>query len=182
MNVIQSQSLNNGKVPLEQKSNGLFPLTGNLTAVEKECLHKLINLCMKHGKRNNSQKILLNTLRRISLLKSTPSNKIGGGFSLLLTAIDNVKPILEVRKVRISGITQLVPSIIPKNRQFGLAIRWIREAAIARRKLKKNLTLDQCFFAEVLDASQGIGSVKKKRDDLHKLAETNRGFAHYRWW
>ena len=99
-----------------------------------------------------------------------------------MKAIENVKPIIEVKKVRISGTTQLVPSIIPKNRQICLAIRWIIEAAILRRNTKKSMTIDQCFFAELIEASQNIGTVRKRRDDLHKLAESNRGFAHYRWW
>jgi small subunit ribosomal protein S7 len=177
----------------QNESIKLFILIGAKRKEEKACLQRFINLCMKNGKKNNSYKFLFSTLKQLSLSqkfsndeslknpqKSILIDKAQSGF--LVDAIDNVKPMIEVRKVRISGTTQLVPSIIPKKRQLGLAIRWIIQAAIARRKAKKNFTLDQCLFAEIMDASQGIGTVKKRRDDLHKLAETNRGFAHYRWW
>jgi ribosomal protein S7 len=107
---------------------------------------------------------------------------IAEGTVRFVKAIENVKPTIEVRKVRISGTTQLVPSIIPNNRQKSLAIRWLIEAAIQRHNAKKSMTLDQCFFVELLEAYQNTGSVRKRRDDLHKLAESNRGFAHYRWW
>lgn len=183
----------NKKIISQNESIKLFILIGAKKKEEKVCLQKFINLCMKNGKKNNSYKFLFNTLKQLSVSKkslyidslesSQKDMEIEKVFSFLVDAIENVKPMIEVRKVRISGTTQLVPSIIPKNRQLGLAIRWIIQAAIARQKrAAKNVNLAQCFFAEILDASQGVGAVKKKRDDLHKLAETNRGFAHYRWW
>jgi small subunit ribosomal protein S7 len=137
-------------------------------------VQKFINLCMKHGKKSKSYKIISNTFRRLSLSEGPLA------LALLMNAVENIKPRVEVRSVRISGTTQLVPSIIPQKRQISLAIRWIVEASIKRRK--KSMTLDQCFFAELMDASRGLGAAKKRRDDLHKLAEANRGFAHYRWW
>lgn len=202
MDVNFVNNCNNNKILSQNESIKLFILIGAKQKDERVCLQKFINLCMKNGKKNNSNKFLLSILKQLSFSRRIPiptgptpsgldslkssQKSIGAQFRparvFLLDAIANVKPIIEVKKVRISGTTQLVPSIIPKNRQLGLAIRWIIEAAIARRKAKKNLTLDQCFFAEIMDASQGIGAVKKKRDDLHKLAEANRGFAHYRWW
>ena len=178
-------------------------------ALSVHYLQKFINLCMKDGKKSKSYKIILNTLCRLSLSDISFGSKIklqktnghftnniesgaprkllsvskgSASFSLLMNAIDNVKPTIEVKKVRISGTTQLVPCIIPKKRQLSLAIRWIVEAAKVRRNTKKSMSLDQCFLAELVDASQNIGTVRKRRDDLHKLAESNRGFAHYRWW
>jgi len=100
----------------------------------------------------------------------------------LVNAIENVKPVCEVKKVRISGTTQLVPSIIATNRQETLAIRWMLEAAAKRRMNKKSMSLDQCLADEILDASRKMGIARKKRDDLHKLAQANRSFSHYRWW
>jgi ribosomal protein S7 len=205
---------------------GDFSLIGEFSNAQEHCLQKFINLCMKHGKKNKSYKIISNTLQRLILAEpsSHKPSPVGSSYYdrftlkghgihaslnaatpkmedstlrellgdrafpasrklvLLMNAIENVKPIVEVKKVRISGTTQLVPSIIPKNRQICLAIRWIVEAAISRRNTKKSMTLDECFFAELIDASQNIGTVRKRRDDLHKLAESNRGFAHYRWW
>jgi small subunit ribosomal protein S7 len=158
-----------------------------LNTAQKHCLNKFINLCMKNGKKNKSYKIISNTLSRLTILENSKTcNRIKTsapmGLILFMKAIENVKPIIEVKKVRISGTTQLVPSIISKNRQKSLAIRWIIDAAILRRNTKKSMTLDQCLFAELIDAYQNIGTVRKKRDDLHKLADSNRGFAHYRWW
>jgi small subunit ribosomal protein S7 len=153
------------------------------SATQKHCLQKFINLCMKDGKKNKSYKIISNTLWRLAISEGAPALPASSGsLILLMNAIENVKPIIEVKKVRISGTTQLVPSILSKNRQRSLAIRWILEAAILRRNTKKSMTLDQCLFAELMDAFHNIGTVRKRRDDLHKLAEFNRGFAHYRWW
>ena len=197
-NIINNRE--NKKTLSQNESMKLFILIGlssdaKKSEEEKACLQKFINLCMKNGKKNNSYKFLFNTLQQLSssqqflnAVHNSPKNfqqksEMEKVFSFFVRAIDNVKPMIEVRKVRISGTTQLVPSIIPKNRQLGLGIRWIIQAAIARRAgAKKNVSLEQCFFAEIMDASQRIGTVKKRRDDLHKLAETNRGFAHYRWW
>nr|YP_009755776.1 ribosomal protein S7 [Gonatozygon brebissonii]QIQ23054.1 ribosomal protein S7 [Gonatozygon brebissonii] len=145
-----------------------------MNVAEQRCLQKFINLCMVDGKKNKSQKILINTLYRLQ--------RHGDVITFLIKAVENVKPIIEVKKVRIAGSTQLVPSVIPKKRQESLAIRWILEAACKRRLTKKSLGLDECLFAELLDATNQIGTVRKRRDDLHKLAESNRGFAHYRWW
>jgi small subunit ribosomal protein S7 len=180
-------------------NEGIFNTVWTLDTTRKQYLKKIINLCMKDGKKTKSFKIISNTLRRLCFSEATSSCgsrnaayqpnvlKEGAkptpfGLILLINAVENVKPIIEVKKVRISGATQLVPSIIPKNRQVCLAFRWIIEAAISRRNAKKNLPLEQCFFAELIDASKNVGTVRKRRDDLHKLAESNRGFAHYRWW
>jgi ribosomal protein S7 len=187
------------------ENEGIFNIIWALNTTHKKYLQKIMNLCMKDGKKNKSFKIISNTLRRLCLSQSGTYSKkqtkdlqtgalapalIDEGqrlttpfaLILLINAIENVRPILEVKKVRISGATQLVPSIIPKSRQISLGFRWIMEAAISRRNAKKNLTLEQCFFAELIDASKNIGAVRKRRDDLHKIAESNRGFAHYRWW
>lgn len=151
-----------------------FSFLRDLTAAQKDCIHKFINLCMIDGKKNKSQKIISKTLSQLA--------GYGDVLAFLVKAIDNVKPIIEVRRIRIAGSTQLVPCIISRNRQESLGIRWIVEAAMLRRNTKKNMSLDQCLVAELIDAYHKNGTVRKKRDDLHKLAEANRGFAHYRWW
>ena len=161
----------------------------DLNISQKYCLQKLVNICMVHGKKSKACSIITNTLYKLAQLQLTKEEAATQTLSesvdviaFVTTAIDNVKPILEVKKVRISGSTQLVPSIISKRRQDTLAIRWILEAATKRRSAKRNLTLDQCLFAEIVDAFNKVGTVRKKRDELHKLAEANRGFSHYRWW
>jgi small subunit ribosomal protein S7 len=145
-----------------------------LNETQKRCLQKLTNICMVNGKKTKSNNIIHNTLYQLS--------KYGDVMLVFMNAIENVKPIVEIRKVRVAGSTQLVPSLISKHRQETIAIRWIVEAAKKRRKLKRSLKLEQCLVAELVDASNKIGVVRKRRDELHKLSEANRGFSHYRWW
>jgi small subunit ribosomal protein S7 len=146
----------------------------DLTVPQKHCLQKLINICMLDGKKSKSHLIISKTLSRLS--------HHGDVITIVINAIENVKPMLEVKKVRISGSTQMVPSLLSRGRQETLAIRWLLEAASKRRSAKKSMSFDQCLCAEILDASHKIGVVRKRRDELHKLAEANRGFSHYRWW
>jgi small subunit ribosomal protein S7 len=141
---------------------------------QKELIKKLVHICMIDGKKTRSRAIVYKTFHCLA--------QHGDILRLLVNAIENVKPVCEVKKVRISGTTQLVPSIITTNRQETLAIRWMLEAAAKRRINKKSMSLDQCLADEILDASRKMGIARKKRDDLHKLAQANRSFSHYRWW
>nr|QIA59818.1 ribosomal protein S7 [Wiesnerella denudata] len=145
-----------------------------LNGKQKQLIKKLVHICMIDGKKTRSRAIVYKTFHRLA--------PHGDVIKLLVNAIENVKPICEVKKVRISGTTRLVPSIIATNRQETLAIRWMLESAAKRRMGKKSISLDQCLYAEILEASQKMGIARKKRDDLHKLAEANRSFSHYRWW
>lgn len=166
---------------------------------QKRCLQKFVHLCMINGKKTIASNILQATLYQLAdqgdgAAFRRPIARRGDGISYLMRAIENVQPILEVKKVRIAGSTQLVPSVISKNRQQTLAIRWILEAAMiqkrrkgstkvfSRKRQNRTQRLDQCLAAEIVDAYNKTGTVRKKRDELHKLAEANRGFSHYRWW
>lgn len=103
----------------------------------------------------------------------------------LFQAISNVQPLLEVKKIRIAGSTQWIPSTISVNRQQTLAIRWIIEGAKKRPRVSlrsKGTRFSHKLAAELLEASKKTGFARKKRDELHKLAEANRSFSHYRWW
>nr|AND50565.1 ribosomal protein S7 [Sphagnum aongstroemii] len=146
----------------------------DLNGKQKQLIKKLVHICMINGKKTRSRAIVYKTLHCLA--------HHGDILKLLVNAIENVKPICEVKKVRISGTTQLVPSIIATNRQETLAIRWMLEAAAKRHMSKKSISLDQCLSDEILDASQKMGIARKKRDDLHKLTQANRSFSHYRWW
>lgn len=146
----------------------------DLTVPQTHCLQKLINICMLDGKKSKSHLIISNTLSRLS--------HYGDVITILIKAIENVKPMLEVKKVRIGGSTKMVPKLLSRGRQQTLAIRWLLEAASKRRSAKNRLGFDQCLCAEILDASHKRGVVRQRRDELHKLAEANRGFSHYRWW
>nr|TKS02692.1 ribosomal protein S7, mitochondrial [Populus alba] len=100
---------------------------------------------------------------------------------LMVDAIENIKPICEVEKVGVAGTIYDVPGIVARDRQQTLAIRWILEAAFKRR-ISYRISLEKCSFAEILDAYRKRGIARKKRENLHGLASTNRSFAHFRWW
>ena len=93
------------------------------------------------------------------------------------SAITNVKPNLEVRSRRVGGATYQVPVEVKSNRSQALALRWI---LIASRK-RKNKSMSEKLYYELMDASQNKGSAVKKREDTHKMAESNKAFAHFRW-
>lgn len=101
--------------------------------------------------------------------------------SIVLQAINNVKPNLEVRKVRKSGRTILVPRIVPTTRQEVLAMRWIIESARQKRR-KSKLSFSECLALEFFYAFQKKGQARQKRDELHKIAHANRAFLRFRWW
>ena len=100
---------------------------------------------------------------------------------LFSQALENVKPSLEVRKVRIAGNTYLVPAVVPQKKQYSMAIKWILESAAQRKKKSKN-PFSHCLAEELLDASQKQGQAREKRDVLHRLAQANRAYIRYRWW
>ena len=102
-------------------------------------------------------------------------------FNFLFKAIKNIKPSVEVRKVRKGGRIYQVPSLIPKKRQEALAIRWIIDAAKIRKKNSK-ISFAECLAIEFIEASKNQGKPRQKRDELHKLAELNRAYIRFRWW
>ena len=95
----------------------------------------------------------------------------------LKRALDNVKPALEVKSRRVGGATYQVPVEVRPRRSTTLAIRWI----IGFSRQRREKTMAERLAAELLDASNGIGTAVKRRDDMHKMAESNKAFAHYRW-
>jgi ribosomal protein S7 len=107
--------------------------------------------------------------------------KIPSFNQILLQAIENIKPSLEVRKVRIAGTTYLVPALVAKARQETLAIKWIIQSA-RKRKRTANFPFADCLANELVDAFFKQGQARQKRDELHKLAEANRAYTRYRWW
>ena len=101
--------------------------------------------------------------------------------NILFIAVLNVKPSVEVRKVRKGAITYLVPAIVPIKRQETLAIRWLIEAAKNRKK-KSKLSFAECLAIEFTEAYKKLGKPRQRRDDTHKLAESNRAYIRFRWW
>ena len=132
---------------------------------------QLTNKVMLHGKKSIAEKIVYDALDIIE--KKTGTEPI----ATLKRAIENVKPPLEVRSRRVGGATYQVPVEVRPRRAGTLAIRWVVDFSRARREK----TMAECLANELLDAANGLGAAMKKRDDMQKMAESNKAFAHYRW-
>ena len=132
---------------------------------------KLINSIMYDGKKVTAEKIVYEAIEKIKTKsKDEP-------ITVFNDAINNVRPTVEVRSRRVGGATYQVPVEVKTKRAQTLALRWLLEASSKR----KNKTMSDKLFNELMDASQGKGSAIKKREDTHKMAESNKAFAHYRW-
>ena len=134
-------------------------------------LTKFINFIMYDGKRSVAEKIIYTALEKIK--EKTKQDPI----KVFNDAISNVRPNLEVRSRRVGGATYQVPVEVKSKRSQTLALRWILEAS----RKRKNKTMSDKLFNELIDASQRKGAAMKKREDTHKMAESNKAFAHYRW-
>ena len=136
-----------------------------------EVVSKFINSIMYDGKRSTAEKILYDALDKIKSKNNEDPLKIFN------TAISNVKPNLECRSRRVGGATYQVPVEVKAKRSQALAIRWLIDAS-RKRKDKK---MSDKIFNEIYDAYQNRGSAIKKKEDTHKMAESNKAFAHFRW-
>ncbi|MGD9795740.1 MAG: 30S ribosomal protein S7 [Acidimicrobiia bacterium] len=132
---------------------------------------QLVNKVLLRGKRSLAENIVYDALKIIE--EKTAAEPI----ATLKRAIDNVKPPLEVRSRRVGGATYQVPVEVRPRRANTLAIRWI--VGFSRQRREKTMALR--LANELLDASNGVGAAIKRRDDLQKMAESNKAFAHYRW-
>ena len=97
-------------------------------------------------------------------------------------AVSHVKPFVEVKKVRVAGTTYQVPAILEKHRQENFALKWILQSAFERHKKNPSQPFEYSLASEIYEASKKQGQARMKRNELHKLAETHRAFAHFRWW
>ena len=136
-----------------------------------EIVSKFINSIMYDGKRSTAEKILYDALDKIKSKNNEDPLKIFN------SAITNVKPNLECRSRRVGGATYQVPVEVKAKRGQALALRWIKDAT----RNRKNKTMAEKLFYELTDASQNKGAAIKKREDTHKMAESNKAFAHFRW-
>jgi small subunit ribosomal protein S7 len=132
----------------------------------------LINVIMKSGKRTLAERIVYGAFERVSekLQKGDPVD-------LLMGAMENARPKLEVKSRRVGGATYQVPVEISFERQESLALRWIVTAANGR----KGIPMREALAAEIVDAYNNTGNVVKKKEEMHKMAQANRAFAHLRW-
>ena len=132
---------------------------------------QLVNKVLLRGKRSLAERIVYEALESIEA--KTGAEPVG----TLKRAIDNVRPQLEVRSRRVGGATYQVPVEVRPKRATTLAIRWL----VGYSRQRRERTMAERLAAELMDASNGVGASVKRRDDLHKMAESNKAFAHYRW-
>jgi small subunit ribosomal protein S7 len=133
---------------------------------------RLINTVMICGKKSTAQRIVYTAFDNI-ITKNPSSNPL----EILQRAVDNAKPRLEVKARRVGGATYQVPVEVTVDRQLSLAVRWLVDFAGAR----KGISMKEALAAEILDAYQGQGNAIRKRDEVHKMAQANKAFAHFRW-
>ncbi|MEO0096751.1 MAG: 30S ribosomal protein S7 [candidate division WOR-3 bacterium] len=134
-------------------------------------VQKFINNLMWAGKKTVAQKIFYGSLE---LIKKKTGEE---GYNVFLKAINNVKPVLEVRPRRVGGATYQIPVEVSPRRKESLAIKWIIQAARERNEYQ----MVERLANELIDASKGAGQAVKTKETTHKMAEANRAFAHFRW-
>ena len=132
---------------------------------------QLINKILLHGKKSGSERIVYKALEIIS--ERTSNDPV----ITLKKAVENARPLLEVRSRRVGGATYQVPVEVRPQRGTTLALRWMVNFSRQRREH----SMAERLTAEIMDASNGQGSSVKRREDMHKMAEANKAFAHYRW-
>src|SRR5208282_3968979 len=133
---------------------------------------RLVNTVMICGKKNTAQRIVYGAFDQIA-----EKNPAATPMEVLQRAVDNAKPRLEVKARRVGGATYQVPLEVPADRQSALALRWLVDFADAR----KGVPMKDALAAEILEAYQGQGNAIRKRDEVHKMAQANKAFAHFRW-
>ncbi|MCM3660844.1 30S ribosomal protein S7 [Georgenia satyanarayanai] len=153
------------KGPAPQRTLVVDPVYGSPTVTQ------LVNRILRDGKKSTAEKIVYDALEGVR------EKTDGDPTAVLKRALENVRPSLEVRSRRVGGATYQVPVEVRPSRQTTLALRWLVDYARARREK----TMTERLMNEILDASNGLGAAVKRREDTHKMAESNRAFAHYRW-
>lgn len=136
-----------------------------------ELLAKFMNVVMRRGKKSVAERIVYGALDRVAERSKRDPLEV---FNL---ALDNVRPLVEVKSRRVGGATYQVPVEVRAVRQAALAMRWVVEAARAR----PGRSAGERLAAELMDAAEKRGNAVKKREDAHRMAEANKAFSHYRW-
>lgn len=130
-----------------------------------------VNIILKKGKKNTAQKIVYTAMERVKQkAKEDP-------LKMFEKAVENVRPVLETKSRRVGGATYQVPIEVALNRSTSLAVRWL--IRYARDRAGKSM--EEKLSAEIIDAVNNRGGAVKKKEDIHKMAESNRAFAHYKW-
>ena len=137
-----------------------------------QAVARLISTVMKRGKKSLAERIVYTAID-----KSREGSDSVDPLEVLNKALENVRPRLEVKSRRVGGATYQVPLEVTSDRQFSLALRWLVDFADAR----KGIPMKEALAAEILEAYQGQGNAIRKRDEVHKMAQANKAFAHFRW-
>jgi small subunit ribosomal protein S7 len=137
-------------------------------------LAKFMNMVMERGKKSVAERIVYGAIDRMAEKTGRPAEAT---LELLTQALDNVKPMVEVKSRRVGGATYQVPIEVRSQRRQTLAMRWVIEAASARSEK----SMSQRLAAELLEAAENRGAAVRKREDTHRMADANKAFAHYRW-
>jgi small subunit ribosomal protein S7 len=132
---------------------------------------QLVNKILSRGKRSVAERIVYDALD--SIKDKTAAEPI----STLKRAVDNTKPQLEVKSRRVGGATYQVPVDVKPRRATTLSVRWL----VGYSRQRREKTMSARLASELMDASNGVGAAVKRREDMHKMAESNKAFAHYRW-
>ena len=132
---------------------------------------QIVNKVLERGKRSLAERVVYEAL---DLVKDRSD---GDPVAVVKRAVENTKPQLEVKSRRVGGATYQVPVEVRPRRAATLSVRWL----VGYAKQRREKTMSQKLAAELLDASNGVGAAVKRREDMHKMAESNKAFAHYRW-
>ncbi len=133
---------------------------------------RLVNTVMHSGKKNTAERIVYGAFDQLA-----ETNAGANPLDILQRAVDNAKPRLEVKPRRVGGATYQVPVEVTSDRQASLALRWLVDFADGR----KGIPMMKALAAEIMEAYQGQGNAIRKRDEVHKMAQANKAFAHFRW-
>jgi len=139
-----------------------------------DLLAKFMNMIMNDGKKSVAERIIYGALDRIAERETQTGDK---ALELLETALENVKPMVEVKSRRVGGATYQVPIEVRPSRRVALAMRWMVD--YARNRGEKSMA--QRLAGEIIDAQQNKGGAVKKREDVHRMAEANKAFSHFRF-
>ena len=138
---------------------------------ESELVTQLVNKVLQDGKKSTAERIVYGALEGAREKSGQDPT------AALKKAMDNVRPALEVKSRRVGGATYQVPVEVKPGRAQALSLRWL----VGYSKLRRENTMTERLQNEILDASNGLGAAVKRREDTHKMAESNKAFAHYRW-
>jgi small subunit ribosomal protein S7 len=135
-------------------------------------ISRFVNMVMTCGKKSTAERIVYGALDTVA-----QRTQKADSLEVLTKAIDNVRPLLELKSRRVGGATYQIPVEVKGDRGVSLALRWIRNSARGR----KGKPMQQRLADEIIEAFNGQGSAVKKKEEIHKMAEANRAFSHYRW-